>query len=65
MIANPNKSFSIGLVLCALIPLAIAVGFLVAKPKTNRKVIRYIVCPDGDDRCTPYQPHEVKPMYAD
>jgi hypothetical protein len=28
-----------------------------------KEVDRYIVCPDGQDTCTPYEPHEVKVIY--
>ena len=31
--------------------------------QTERKVLKYIVCPDGQDNCTPYEPHEVKVIY--
>jgi len=30
---------------------------------TERRVKLYVVCPDGTDNCTPYQPHEVKVVY--
>ncbi len=28
-----------------------------------KEVEYYVVCPDGQDNCTPYQPHEVKVVY--
>ena len=30
---------------------------------STKEVDRYIVCPDGQDTCTPYEPHEVKVIY--
>ena len=30
---------------------------------TERTPVRYVVCPDGTNECTPYQPHEVKVFY--
>jgi len=29
----------------------------------EKSVMLYVVCPDGSDNCTPYQPHEVKVVY--
>ena len=29
----------------------------------TKEVKQYIVCPDGQDTCTPYHPHEVKVIY--
>jgi hypothetical protein len=30
---------------------------------TDWTPVRYVVCPDGTNECTPYQPHEVKVFY--
>jgi hypothetical protein len=38
-------------------------GVVYALGQTEKKVVRYIVCPDGQDTCTPYEPHEVKVIY--
>ena len=38
-------------------------GLALALGQTEKEVVRYIVCPDGQDTCTPYEPHEVKVIY--
>ena len=38
-------------------------GLALALGSTEREVVRYVVCPDGQDTCTPYEPHEVKVIY--
>ena len=38
-------------------------GLALALGSTKKEAVRYIVCPDGQDECTPYEPHEVKVIY--
>ena len=38
-------------------------GLALALGSTEKEVVRYVVCPDGQDTCTPYEPHEVKVIY--
>ena len=42
---------------------ALLVYIVTADGLTDRTPVRYVVCPDGTNKCTPYQPHEVKVFY--
>ena len=56
-IVNGVAFAAVTLFLAAIIACPAVVG------DAGKTVKMYIVCPDGTDNCTPYQPHEVKLGY--
>ena len=64
MDVNLREKFLALTVECLFVCVLLALLFGASTNTTNTKEVdRYIVCPDGQDTCTPYEPHEVKVIY--
>jgi hypothetical protein len=46
-----------------LLPAVLVIGILVATNSGSKEIDYIVVCPDGQNNCTRYEPHEIKVFY--
>ena len=60
------KELSTSTILAIVAVLVTAAAYGVSRPQCEeREVLRYVVCPEGEGRCIPYSPSEVKVIYKE
>ena len=60
------KELSTPAIVAVIAVLVAAAAYGVSRPKCeDREVLRYIVCPEGEGKCIPYSPSEVKVIYKE